>query len=63
MVKKISSSPAIAQLQGNALAKLVQVEIDERERVVADWRRIANGSATISARSPKMIQARVFIRC
>ena len=33
MVKKISSSPAIAQLQGNALAKLVQVEI---ERMILD---------------------------
>lgn len=33
MVKKISSSPAIAQLQGNSLARLVQSEI---ERMILD---------------------------
>lgn len=45
MVKKISSSPAIAQLQGNSLANLVQVEI---ERMILDGE-LSSGSKLTEA--------------
>src|ERR1700712_2197049 len=45
MAKKISSSPAIAQLQGNSLANLVQVEI---ERMILDGE-LASGAKLTEA--------------